>query len=329
MDVKEYYALKVIRDQMKLVVLFFGTLFCIGLCIAVWYGLRILNTPPTLFPIGTAITIEEGLSINAITEILEKSHVVRSGLYLYIVLVQQDKDTHIQAGNYTFDTPLSVTEVVKSLTTGMYRDPLISVTFPEGFHARDMLEYLGDDFSDIPLESFISHEGYLFPDTYFVTESITAEELLALLTTTHEAKITPYKNQIDASGFTQAEVVILASLVEREAKDSTSKRMVSGILQNRLRLDMPLQVDATFDYVLDKTSDELTMDDLKIDSPFNTYSHKGLPPTPIANPGIDAIEAVLSPQVSSYLYYLTSPDGTFYYAETFEEHKKNKARYLR
>ena len=89
-----------------------------------------------------------------------------------------------------------------------------------------------------------------------------------------------------------------------------------------------LQVDATLDYLLDKTSAELTLDDLQIDSPFNTYVYRGLPPAPISNPGLESIEAVLYPEETEYLYYLTADDGTFYYAKTFEEHKKNKARYL-
>lgn len=91
---------------------------------------------------------------------------------------------------------------------------------------------------------------------------------------------------------------------------------------------MPLQVDATFDYILDKNSSELTIEDLRIDSPYNTYLYKGLPPTPIANPGIESIEAVLEPEITDYLYYLTSADGTFYYARTFEQHKVNKKKYL-
>ena len=91
---------------------------------------------------------------------------------------------------------------------------------------------------------------------------------------------------------------------------------------------MPLQVDASFDYLLGKTSSELTEDDLAIDSPYNTYSHRGLPPTPISNPGLSSIDAVLNPAQTPFLYYLTADDGTFYYAKTFEEHKRNKQRYL-
>jgi UPF0755 protein len=106
-------------------------------------------------------------------------------------------------------------------------------------------------------------------------------------------------------------------------------RLVSGILQNRLTENLPLQVDATFEYILGKTSAELTLDDLKMESPYNTYTNLGLPPTPIANPGLVAINAVLNPTPSDYFYYLTGSDGNFYYAKDFETHKKNKARYLR
>ncbi len=145
----------------------------------------------------------------------------------------------------------------------------------------------------------------------------------------YEAKMAPLRDSIATSSFSETEIIIIASLLEREANDDTSMRMVSGIIQNRLDIGMPLQIDATLDYLLDKASHELTLDDLEIDSPYNTYVYKGLPPTPIANPGLTAIRAALEPTASSYLYYLTDDEGVFHYAETHEEHTANKARYLR
>ncbi len=105
--------------------------------------------------------------------------------------------------------------------------------------------------------------------------------------------------------------------------------MVAGILQNRLTLGMPLQADASVEYILEKPLSELTPEDLKINSPYNTYLNDGLPPTPIGNPGINAILAVLSPTESDYLFYITGDDGKFYYAKTFDEHRVNIAKYLR
>jgi UPF0755 protein len=179
------------------------------------------------------------------------------------------------------------------------------------------------------LELTKNNEGYLFPETYFVPEDFTAEEFVNLLTETYASALRPYKDAIASSTLSEFEVLTLASILEREANDETSMRMVSGILQNRLDIGMALQADATIGYVLDKPITELSPEDLEIDSPYNTYMNTGLTPTPIGNPGIQAIEAVLYPTKNEYLYYITGTDGTFHYAETFEEHKTNIEKYLR
>jgi len=120
----------------------------------------------------------------------------------------------------------------------------------------------------------------------------------------------------------------MASIIEAEARTTESRRIISGILWKRISLGMPLQVDSTFVYINGKNTYELTSDDLKIDSPYNTYVYKGLPPTPIGNPGLDAILAALYPKTSKYLYFLSSKSGDMYYATTFEQHKRNKELYL-
>ena len=137
-----------------------------------------------------------------------------------------------------------------------------------------------------------------------------------------------------ASTLSEYDVLILASIVEREANDEESMRMVAGIFQNRLDIGMALQADASIEYVLDVPINELREGELaqslrELDSPYNTYLYPGLPPTPIGNPGLQAISAVLNPLPSDYYYYITGNDGVFYYAETLDEHNANIARYLR
>jgi len=124
-------------------------------------------------------------------------------------------------------------------------------------------------------------------------------------------------------------VINMASLLEREANTEESMKMVSGILQNRLAEGMRLQADASLEYVLNRPLGTLTAEDLEIDSPYNTYRYDGLPPTPIGNPGLTSIMAVLEPTPSDYFYYLTDEDGEFHYAKTFDEHRANIKRYLR
>lgn len=294
----------------------------------VLFTILFINTPPKDFPTGVDIVIEDGLTVNDATEVLKKHNVVRSSLYLYFILNNKFGDSYIQAGTYRFTEPLHATEVADAVTQGRYLSPLLTVTLPEGFRARDITTYFPKAFSTTTFPEVIEHEGYLFPDTYFISPNTTAEEFIELLQTTFEEKLLQFTEAIAASPFTKEEVIILASIIEREANDEESMHLVSGILQNRLEIGMPLQVDAAFDYLLGKESSELTAEDLELDSPYNTYLYRGLPPTPISNPGLASIRAVLEPTETEFMYYLTADDGTFYYAETFDEHKLNKEKYL-
>lgn len=290
---------------------------------------KVLNTASAGFPLATDITVDEGMTHRDITELLEEKRVVRSGLYLYFVLTKMFENDFVQAGTYRFDAPLTTYEVAQVMTRGTNTTPLLKVTFPEGFRAEETHLYVPETFSNADYSTIKASEGYLFPDTYFISKDTDLTDLITIMRTTFDEKIKTLSTEIAASGLTESDLVILASIIEREAKDLTSKKMVSGILQNRLKLGMPLQVDAAFAYVLGKTSAELTADDLATDSPYNTYTRMGLPPTPISNPGMDSLRAVLAPIETDYLYYLTGDDGEFYYAKTFEQHKENKNKYLR
>lgn len=281
------------------------------------------------FPLDHTVTIAEGMTVRDITDHLEREQVVRSSLYLYILLQLDFDDAYIQAGTYAFTVPLTAHEVASAITQGDFVALPPKVTFPEGFKAADLHEYLPENYATASLEAALPYDGYLFPDTYFIQEGERIDDIVAELRANYETHIAPLRPSIEASGFTEAEIIILASIIEREGKSPESMHMVAGILKHRLAIDMPLQVDATFEYLLGKASHELTTEDLAIDSPYNTYTNRGLPPTPIANPGITAITAAIEAEESSYLYYLTGNDGEFYYAHTFEEHKQNKARYLR
>jgi UPF0755 protein len=292
------------------------------------YGV-FLNTPPPTFSVGGQFIVEEGRSVRDIGNILENKGYIRSSLLFRLLVRGKHEPVVIRAGSYTFTESLSTAKLIGSLQSSVSVTPAQLVTFPEGFSVYDMRTYIGDAIPALDIEEAIPYEGYLFPDTYFVSPHETFVELIARMRNEYEEKIAPLQERIAQSPFTEEQVIILASIIEREANDEASMRMVSGILQNRLQNDLPLQVDAVFEYLLGKTSEELTLDDLALDSPYNTYTNRGLPPTPIANPGLMSINAVLDPLPSEYLFYLTGTDGAFYYAKDFEEHKRNKARYLR
>lgn len=291
---------------------------------------EILNEPPVNFPINDDVVITDGMTHKDISAFLEEKQVVASSLYFDFILSHEFENKFVQAGIYNFTEMHSSSEVADILTSGTNSTPLVRITFPEGFEIQDINKYLPESFQNSSAASHVSYlEGFLFPDTYFVPKNFTLEELVTLMQKNFNDKIETISTQISNSGMSEEDVVTLASIVEREAKDSDSKKIVAGILLNRLKSNMPLQTDAVFTYILHKTSDELTMHDLEMDSPYNTYTHKGLPPTPIANPGMESILAVLEPTESKYMYYLTDSDGIFHYAKTFEEHKQNKIRYLR
>jgi len=174
----------------------------------------------------------------------------------------------------------------------------------------------------------IKKEGYLFPDTYIFPAGATEEDVIKEMEENFAKRILPLQTQIRDFKRPLKDVLIMASLVEGEVRTTETRRQVSGILWKRLQLGMPLQVDAVFPYIIGKNTFEVTTDDLKIDSPYNTYLYVGLPPGPINNPGLDAITAAITPTPSNFLYYLTDLAGQIHYAATHAEHLINRAKYL-
>jgi UPF0755 protein len=292
-----------------------------------------LNTPPNTFTPGIEFVISPGMSTRSIGKSLYTTGLIRSEWFFYILNVLNTESGTLKAGTYRFEVPLSTTGLLAKLKVGDFTANLQRITFPEGITVRMMADIIAaNNFPDFNKTTFLDlasqQEGLLFPDTYFVPKTFTAEDWYELLATTHITVLTELRNQY-TSTLTDYEIVTLASILEREANTPESKRMVSGILQNRLAIDMALQADATMEYVLDKPLGELVPSDLEIESPYNTYLNPGLPPTPIGNPGRTALQAAFNPTPSSYFFYITGNDGVFYYAEDFDQHRLNIERHLR
>lgn len=289
-------------------------------------------SPPSNFPKDEVVSISRGLSASQIADHLADKGVVRSSGVLYLTLLWFHNPSSIQAGTYEFTEPISVFAVANRITSTRIIDNLISLTLPEGYTAREFASLADGVLTDFNEEEFINltsnQEGLLFPDTYYIPSDYTATELVNLLTTTYKEK-TNNIFQNNNIGLDEYEILILASLLEREANTEESMRAIAGILLARLEVSMRLQVDASVEYVVGHKLNGTRAADLEIDSPYNTYLYKGLPPTPIGNPGLTAIKAVLYPAESDYFYYITDSDGVFHYAMTFDEHKDNIARYLR
>jgi len=310
-----------------------GSSVVLTVCIVLAFLVIEYNKPPADFPVATPITIEAGSSISEIVSLFSERNVVASELLLYSVLLTQYTPSDIKASTYVFDQPYDTFTIAKKLASGDFTSNLVRLTHREGEPVRELAIAVNEAIPEISVEEFtlaaLPEEGYLFPETYFIPPHYTTKEIIDTLKQKYEDFMVTRRQAIAAGPLTEQEVVILASIVEREANSEESMGMVAGILRNRLDLDMPLQADASIEYDLDKPLSELTPEDLQKESPYNTYLNRGLPPTPIGNPGAMAINAVIDPIPSDYLFYITGNDGTFHYATTYEDHKRNIARYLR
>lgn len=286
------------------------------------------DTNPRVF------AIEKGQTINTIINNLQNNGLIRNRIVFYGIVKLMKIDRLIQAGDYKLNPSMSAQEIAQTLTHGT-QDRWVTVV--EGLRKEEIAQLLAQSHG-IETVAFITDasEGKLFPDTYRIPTTTTAKELVALMTNNFVQKAqSELVAAATARKLTQQQALTLASLLEREAKSYEDRRVVAGILLNRLAIDMPLQVDATVQYALgfDEAANtwwkkDLTFDDLKIDSPFNTYLNTGLPPSPICNPGLNSLRAITNAVSSKYLFYLTDKHGVMHYATTLEEHNANVKKYL-
>ncbi len=323
---------QITRSPMKTVLISVITVVCIVLFASIGY-LSILMKAPSDFVSPTVVTIEPGSSVKTISLQLETANIVRSATLLYLIVSFLYEPTDVKASVYVFEEPLSTKQVAERLVEGDFGNDLIKFTHYEGERATSIAENAERELINFDKEAFLARavplEGKLYPETYHIPKTFTADELIDLMLKTFAKQTNDIQPLIDAHSLSNEEVLTLASILEREANSPESMKIVSGILQGRMAAGMPLQADASVEYILNKPLKELTPDDLKVDSPYNTYLNRGLPPTPIGNPGRDAIMAVLEPTPTDYVFYLTDDDGNFHYAVTYDEHLDNIEKYLR
>jgi UPF0755 protein len=285
------------------------------------------------------IVIEPGQTVRGIASELEEAGLIRSANLFVGYVTLKGIASELEAGRYEIPPSLSMLQVIELLRHGSFD---IRLTFLEGWRREEYSEYA---LQNLPVDteefdgSFLGEseglEGYLFPDTYLVAQSIIAKDLVDTLRNNFEKKYAEVAEAVEVRGFNREEVVVLASLVEREAREPGERAVIAGIFLKRLELGMPLGICATVQYVLGYQEEEnswwkgtITTEDTKVESPYNTYINTGLPPGPICNPGLDALKAVADPQASEYLYYLHDEDGNIHYAKTLDEHNQNVATYL-
>lgn len=305
----------------------------VGIVLVVGGSFFVIGQAPKDFEPGTTVRIPEGYSISDTGDLLYERHVIRSSSIFQFIVKMAFPNRPVIAGDFAFAESYNVFQVARMVTGGGFGGTQARITIPEG---SSLSEISGITTRAIPgwnTDEFIAKakpfEGYLFPETYIVFKSITVDELITELKKQYTLKTKNLKDEIKKSGRTESQIIIMASILEKEARNAEEARIVSGILWKRLDKGMPLQVDAPFLYILGKTSAQLRASDLQKDGPYNTYTRKGLPKGPIGNPGLMMITAAIEPKVSLYWYYLHDTKGVIHYAKTYEEHLANKKKYLK
>ena len=289
------------------------------------------------------VNIQQGDSASDIADTLADKGLIKSPFMFKLYLKQNGLADKLKAGRIVVEENYDMKKIADALISGKSTEE--AVTILEGWTARQIGDYLETqglttadnfmecvktcsfDFGFLPKENI---EGYLYPDTYFVNPAAYSDEnFIARMINTLKNKLSDDDwSAVEKSGHTFQEVMIMASIVEREERDPDEQPTVAGILWNRFDNGVGLGADATILYALGRTKGGLNYNDLQIDSPYNTRKYRGLPPTPISNPGISSIKAAIYPKDTDYFYYLHDPEGQVHYAKSLDEHNANKREYL-
>jgi len=293
--------------------------------------------------------VESGQSLSQIGKNLTVQKFLNSRYPFYFYVLISGKAGSLKTGDYLISREDNFLNIADKIIEGdTYR---IKITFPEGFNLKDVEKRLNEselaqeniNFGKFRLEDFkdkfvflkdapdsASLEGYLFPDTYYFEANKTEKEIIGVFLNNFDKKLTPeLKEEIKKQDKNIFDVVIMASLIEKEVQTLEDKKLVSGVFWKRIKLGIPLQSCATIAYALGVDKWIYSFEDTRVVSPYNTYLNRDLPAGPISNPGLDSIQAALYPEKSDYLYYLSTPEGKTVFSRTLEEHNVAKAKYLR
>lgn len=300
-----------------------------GVLLYIYFAFNIPAHPDSL-PI--VIDIQKGSSLQTVTEQLDDAGVIRSALVFRSSMIFGGLESSIKTGQYTFSKPIIMAEVIERLVKGKYEYIPERLIIREGEGSDTVIQSMYKQFPKLATSSvmveFKNREGKIFPETYLFAPFASLEEILGAIDEEYEKRIAKFRPDIASSSYSEEQILTIASILEREVPVKKDMKMVSGIIYNRLKAGMPLQMDSTLGYFTGKASLELTTEDLKLESPYNTYINKGLPPGPIGNPGEESLDAALHPEKHSYIFFLSDADGVNHYAKTYAEHLANRKKYL-
>ncbi|WP_336780279.1 endolytic transglycosylase MltG [Paenibacillus illinoisensis] len=340
------------KGKVILVILLILVIVVGGAGAAVWNMMRPVSdsAEPVVFE------IKSGSGTSQIADQLEQEGLIRSGLAFKGYLKWKNQGSSFMAGTYSMNPGVSYDEIISKLNSGeVVPEEMVKFTIPEGYTVLQMADKLSaegvvdreefiklandpssfdvDIIKDIPVDEELRYalEGYLFPETYELKKDSSTHDVMQRMLEEFQTKINTIPDldsKLKARNLSLHELLTIASLVEREVVVDEERALVAGVIDNRIKQDMKLEIDATVQYLLDKPKARLLFKDLKVQSPYNSYLNKGLPPGPIASPSLESIEAALAPEASDYLFYVTKKDGSseHLFAKTYKEHQQNIAK---
>ncbi|WP_455541883.1 endolytic transglycosylase MltG [Intestinibacter sp.] len=295
------------------------------------------------------VDIPMGSTVNNVADILKENNLIKNEFIFKMNFKIKNNYSHMKSGKYLLNQKLSNSDIIDKLVSGQMYQEGIKVTIPEGSTSNEIISLLVknelgkkedfeelvsnpsnfyDDFEFLNQKDIKNLEGFLYPSTYYFDEDSKPKDIIKEMLNLFNKNYTDeLKKEQKERKMTLQEVINLASIVEKEAVIDEDRPIIASVFYNRLDEGMPLQSDATIQYVFETRKKSITYKDLKIDSPYNSYVVKGLPPTPIANPSIKSIKAVLEPAHTDYLYFVANIDGGNVYSKTYDEHIKNVQKY--
>lgn len=320
-----------------------------------FYFFTELSKPVSDSPEEVFFTINSGENGKTISQNLKNQKLIKNAFVFLLYIYLDKSENKFIAGEYLLKRNYNVKEISKVLTSGKVTNERI-IRMIEGWTASEIGDYLEKEriankelflskvnatdtrniivnktytfLADKPADKNL--EGYLFPDTYRIFKNSTPVQIIEKMLDNFDQKLAEEMRQdIKSNNQTIFNIVILASIIEKEVRTDSDRKIASGIFWKRMANNIPLQSDATVNYATGKHELQPSSEDLETASPYNTYKNKGLPPGPICNPSLSAIEAAIYPENTDYLYFLTKPDGTTVFSKTFEEHLENKNKYLK
>ncbi len=264
---------------------------------------------------------------------LKEQGYIRNEWAFNFVLKRKGWQGKIEPGGYMVSKGMNAWQLADTLVNHPYQK---WVVITEGLRATEIAEKLQEElgWNNMAKGEFLveAHEGYLFPDTYLLNLDFTGADIAKRMKSQFDEKTTDLFKEATEKNIRKDTLIVLASLVQREAANEEEMPLIAGVIWNRWLQDMKFEIDTTIQYALGKSGNWwpiIKPDDYTVDSPYNTYIHKGRPPTPICNPGLAAIDAVINSEDSEYLYYLHDSEGQIHLAKTYEEHLENIEKYLK